>query len=217
MRRFGREVEEEGGAGRCRGDDGAGLLCHAVGQVVPPAVAMFCRTVGFTCVPCNLGWLLVAATSQGVCAVKLGDTAAGLEADLRHEFPAARLMPHDVRPEWVAAIVQRLDGVGDAALPLDVRATAFQWRVWRALQNIPAGETRSYSDIAREIGHPTAVRGVARACASNPVCVVVPCHRVIAKDGRLGGYRWGTERKERLLRQEANSRRIPGKSAKKPK
>ncbi len=166
--------------------------------------------VGFVTVPCPLGWLLVAATDKGVCAVKLGASAAALEADLRREFSAAVITPDRlVRREWVAALVARLRGATrDVTLPLDVRGTAFQWLVWRALQRIPAGETRSYSDVARAVGKPAAVRAVAAACARNPVCVVVPCHRVVAKHGGLGGYRWGAARKERLLAGEA---RAPGR------
>jgi AraC family transcriptional regulator of adaptative response/methylated-DNA-[protein]-cysteine methyltransferase len=104
----------------------------------------------------------------------------------------------------VKAVVDRIDGASSAALPLDVRGTAFQWRVWTALQAIPSGETRTYSDVARDIGQPSAVRAVARACATNPVCLVVPCHRVVGKDGGLAGYRWGVSRKQRLLEREAS-------------
>jgi AraC family transcriptional regulator of adaptative response/methylated-DNA-[protein]-cysteine methyltransferase len=166
--------------------------------------------LGFVTVRSDLGWLLVAATPNGVCAVKLGDTAASLEADLQREFPRADIQPgRFVAPGWIRAIVNGLSGskIG-AALPLDVRGTAFQWRVWRALQSIAPGETRSYSEIADAIGQPAAVRAVARACATNPVCVVVPCHRVIGKDGALGGYRWGAERKARLLKAEKKRSRI---------
>ncbi len=161
--------------------------------------------IGFTVVGTPLGRLLVAGTGAGVCAVKLGDTAAALEDDLRREFPAATLVrDRIVTGSWVNAIVQRLRGSQhDLDLPLDVRGTAFQWRVWQALRAIPYGETRSYSDVATTIGHPTAVRAVARACAVNPVCLVVPCHRVTPKSGETGGYRWGAERKRRLLTLEA--------------
>lgn len=174
--------------------------------------------VGFTTVRCQLGWLLVAATNRGVCAVKLGDAQAALEADLRREFPSAQVSADQfVHREWLTAILDRLQGTPRSVeLPLDVRGTAFQWRVWLALQQIPSGETRSYSDLARAIGRPSAVRAVARACASNPVCLVVPCHRVIAKDGGLGGYRYGATRKAKLLAREAEgaggSRRRSGKS-----
>jgi AraC family transcriptional regulator of adaptative response/methylated-DNA-[protein]-cysteine methyltransferase len=164
--------------------------------------------VGFTTVECPLGWLLVAATDKGVCAVKLGDSPATLEADLRREFAASVLTPNRlVAREWVVALINRLRGSREEkTIPLDVRGTAFQWRVWRALQQIPSGETRSYSEIAHAVGQPSAVRAVANACARNPVCVVVPCHRVVAKDGGLGGYRWGTARKQRLLAAEASKR-----------
>ena len=163
--------------------------------------------IGFVTVPCALGWLLVAATEKGVCAVKLGDTRDALETDLRREFSSARITPNQfVRRSWVAAIVDRLKGSErELVLPLDVRGTAFQWRVWRALQRIPLGETRSYSEVARELGSPAAIRAVANACARNPVCLVVPCHRVTAKNGETGGYRWGVARKQRLLAQEARS------------
>ena len=167
--------------------------------------------VGFTAVPCELGWLLVAATATGVCAVKLGDSAAALEADLRREFPAATVVANrQVRGDWVRAIAGSINGSRrDLDLPLDIRGTAFQWRVWRALQAIPAGETRSYSDVAAAIGNATAVRAVARACATNPVCLVVPCHRVVGKDGGLSGYRWGAARKQRLLNREKKRVKIP--------
>ena len=175
--------------------------------------------VGFTTVRCPLGWLLVAATDRGVCAVKLGDSREALEADLRREFSSSVITPnHWVRPEWVTALVDRLRGTGhDVSLPLDVRGTAFQWRVWRALQQIPAGETRSYSDIAQVLGRPSAVRAVANACARNPVCLVVPCHRVVAKNGGLGGYRWGARRKERLLASETRRERPAGRGSGKSK
>jgi AraC family transcriptional regulator, regulatory protein of adaptative response / methylated-DNA-[protein]-cysteine methyltransferase len=164
--------------------------------------------IGFVTVRCPLGWLLVAATEKGVCAVKLGDSPSALEADLRRELPLAGFIADElVRREWVAAIVSSLQGGRrELTLPLDVQGTAFQWRVWRALQRIPAGETRSYSDVARAVGRPAAVRAVASACARNPVCLVVPCHRVVAKNGGLGGYRWGAKRKERLLAAEASLR-----------
>jgi AraC family transcriptional regulator, regulatory protein of adaptative response / methylated-DNA-[protein]-cysteine methyltransferase len=157
--------------------------------------------IGYAIVSSPLGRLLVAATGKGICAVKLGDDEAELAADLAAEFPLATLTRDAiVRRDWIEEVVARLDRAGaDRDLPLDVRGTAFQWRVWRALQRIPRGRTESYSDIARAIGCPTATRAVARACASNPVAVVVPCHRVVPKDGSLGGYRWGAARKRQLL------------------
>ena len=162
--------------------------------------------IGYALVASPLGRLLVAATSSGVCAVKLGDSDTALEADLRREFSGATLSQgRIVKAEWVSAIVKALRGSArDIDLPLDVRGTAFQWRVWRALQQIPFGETRSYSQIAATLGQPRAARAVARACASNPVCLVVPCHRVVPKDGGgAGGYRWGIARKRRLLQRES--------------
>jgi AraC family transcriptional regulator of adaptative response/methylated-DNA-[protein]-cysteine methyltransferase len=157
--------------------------------------------IGFSIVPVPLGQVLIAATPNGVCSVKLGDSPAALERDLRCEYPAADIHPDDrPRSSWVQAIVDHLRGNETSLdLPIDVRATAFQWKVWRALQRIPHGETRAYAEVARAIGKPSAVRAVARACATNPVAIVVPCHRVIQTGGGLGGYRWGIDRKERLL------------------
>jgi AraC family transcriptional regulator of adaptative response/methylated-DNA-[protein]-cysteine methyltransferase len=138
--------------------------------------------------------------------VKLGDSAATLERDLRQEFPRAAIEPNQlVARDWVRAIVNQISGAAARPLPLDIRGTAFQWRVWRALQAIPAGETRSYSEIARAIGQPSAARAVARACATNPVCLLVPCHRVVGKSGS-GGYRWGVGRKARLLKTEKKAK-----------
>jgi AraC family transcriptional regulator of adaptative response/methylated-DNA-[protein]-cysteine methyltransferase len=148
-----------------------------------------------------LGRLLVAATERGLCAVRFGDSATDLERDLRAEFHAAELhrddaaMKHYLDP--LLAVIRGENTTID--LPLDVRATAFQMKVWEKLRQIPRGETRSYSDIARAIGNPAAVRAVARACASNPVALAVPCHRVVRNSGDLAGYRWGLERKKQLL------------------
>jgi AraC family transcriptional regulator of adaptative response/methylated-DNA-[protein]-cysteine methyltransferase len=166
--------------------------------------------VGYVTERCPLGWLLVAATSKGICAVKLGDTAHALHDELRREFPQARIRPNAlVKAEWVRSVVAGLRGSSrDVSLPLDVRGTAFQWRVWRALREIQPGETRSYSDVARQIGQPSAARAVARACATNPVCLVIPCHRVVPQDGGAGGYRWGATRKARLLEAEKKRSKI---------
>jgi AraC family transcriptional regulator of adaptative response/methylated-DNA-[protein]-cysteine methyltransferase len=155
----------------------------------------------------SLGTLLVAATDLGVCAVTLGDDAATLETALELEYPAAmrtRLTtPSSSLSTWVADVVAAVDGErARTDIPLDVEASAFRWKVWRELQRIPFGETRSYSEVARAIGSPKAVRAVASACANNPVSVIVPCHRVIRTDGGPGGYRWGLERKKRLLEKE---------------
>jgi len=161
-------------------------------------------SVRYVTVESPLGILLVAATPRGICAVKLGSNAKTLESELRHEYPAAALTPGDRQlRKWVAGILESLDpGAPDPRLPIDVRATAFQRIVWRELQRIPRGETRSYADVAKRIGRPTAARAVARACATNPVAVVVPCHRVVRSNESLGGYRWGLERKRVLLEGE---------------
>jgi AraC family transcriptional regulator of adaptative response/methylated-DNA-[protein]-cysteine methyltransferase len=160
--------------------------------------------IGYSTMTSPVGIVLVAATENGVCSVKIGDSEPALEKDLRREYPAAEIEPdRKQRSEWVKAIAGHLRGEAPSLdLPIDVRATAFQWKVWRALQRIPYGETRAYADVARGIGKPRAVRAVARACATNPVALVVPCHRVIPAAGGIGGYRWGSDRKERLLATE---------------
>ncbi len=167
--------------------------------------------IGYSTVPSPVGQVLVAATENGVCAVKLGDNAAALVRDLRQEYPAAQIEANQSpRSEWLKAITEHLRGATPSLdLPIDVQATAFQWKVWRALQQIPYGETRAYADVAKAIGKPKAVRAVARACATNPVCLVIPCHRVVRTGGEPGGYRWGVDRKERLLATE--NRRAKGK------
>lgn len=166
------------------------------------------EVVTYTIVESSLGHVLVARTERGVCAVRFGEPAE-LAAGLAQEFAAADVRRDDgVLGEAASAVVAAVDGGGgDPDLPLDLRATAFQLEVWRAIRAIPRGETRSYSAVAASIGRPAAVRAVARACASNPVAVVVPCHRVVAADGSLGGYRWGLDRKRRLLEGEAGGRR----------
>jgi AraC family transcriptional regulator, regulatory protein of adaptative response / methylated-DNA-[protein]-cysteine methyltransferase len=159
--------------------------------------------IRYTLLDTSVGALLVAATDLGVCSVKLGDDAAALETELRREYDAATIEPDDAElAGWAQAVVHRVEGEESAAIPLDVRGTAFQHRVWEALQQIPAGATRTYSQIARAIGQPTAARAVASACADNRVAVVIPCHRVVREDGALGGYRWGIERKLEILRRE---------------
>ena len=164
-------------------------------------------TIRFAVVTSPLGRLLVAATPRGICQVKLGDTAAPLERELRAEYPRATLVQDNrALVRWTAAMLRHLEGKEPHLdLPTDVRATAFQQRVWGLLKKIPYGETRSYSDIARLAGNPRATRAVARACATNPVAIVVPCHRVVSKDGTEGGYRWGVERKHRLLERERDA------------
>ena len=159
----------------------------------------------------SLGSLLVGATNRGVCAITLGDNADMLEAALEQEYPAAtrkRLTePWSALRTWVDSVIATVEGEGESAeIPLDIQASAFQWKVWRELQKIPFGETRSYSDIANAIGAPSSVRAVANAIAHNRAAVVIPCHRVITQSGSLGGYRWGLERKRSLLAKERASR-----------
>ncbi len=161
-------------------------------------------TIFFSVVTCPLGHLLVAATERGVCKVSLGDSAEPLIDDFAAEFAdAERLRDDEGVGFWVERIIAYLEGwQPDLDLPLDLRATAFQLKVWQQLQKIPVGETRNYSEVAAAIGQPTAVRAVANACANNPVALVIPCHRIIRKDKGLGGYRWGIERKRALLERE---------------
>ena len=161
--------------------------------------------IRYSILPCPLGRLLVAGTERGVCAIRLGDADEELEESLRREFSAAEILRDDVAlRSWAEDLLHHLEGQQVRLnLPLDIRATAFQMRVWRELQEIPYGSTRSYSEVAESIGQPSATRAVARACATNPVAVVIPCHRVVRQDQSLGGYRWGIDRKRRLLEQES--------------
>lgn len=152
----------------------------------------------------RLGLLLVAATQRGVCLVRFGASERSLAATLAKEFPYAPLMRSEAKISvWSDAIVAYVDGRTEQVdLPLDVRGSLFQRRVWKELAAIPRGETRSYSDVARAVGAPRGARAVAQACASNPTPIVIPCHRVIEKGGGLGGYAFGARRKRRLLRSE---------------
>jgi AraC family transcriptional regulator of adaptative response/methylated-DNA-[protein]-cysteine methyltransferase len=150
-----------------------------------------------------VGRVLVAATDRGVCSIRFGGHDDGLLKELRGEFERAEIAAGgDALNQYVSALLERMDGSGSATLPLDIQATSFQRRVWEYLQSIPRGETRSYAQVADGIGTPKAHRAVARACASNPVAVAIPCHRVVRTDGGFGGYRWGVERKRRLLARE---------------
>lgn len=160
--------------------------------------------IGYAIAKSSLGKILVGATDRGISAVYLGDAEAKLVDELRGEYPQAEISPADGSFErWVKEIVQRVEGNPPRLeLPLDLQATAFQRRVWQELQKIPRGSTRTYTQVARSLGNPKAVRAVARACATNPVSIVVPCHRVIREDGSMAGYRWGLSRKEQLLAQE---------------
>jgi AraC family transcriptional regulator of adaptative response/methylated-DNA-[protein]-cysteine methyltransferase len=160
--------------------------------------------INYAIVESPLGRLLVAATEKGVCSVKLGDSDAALRTDLLAEFPAAeiRLDERPLRSALKAIVAHLSNKSPHLELPLDIRATAFQRQVWQQLRAIPYGETYSYSEVAAAIGQQKAVRAVARACATNPVALVIPCHRVIREDKSLGGYRWGLERKKKLLETE---------------
>lgn len=160
--------------------------------------------IKYTIADSPLGKLLVAATERGICAVSFGDDAESLERELAEEFFAADISETDEGlKDAVRAILRSLDGEKTIlTLPLDLHATAFQMRVWSELRKIPYGETRSYAQVAKSVGNPKAVRAVARACATNPVALVNPCHRVIGSDGKLAGYKWGIERKKALLDSE---------------
>jgi AraC family transcriptional regulator of adaptative response/methylated-DNA-[protein]-cysteine methyltransferase len=164
--------------------------------------------LNYTIVDSPLGRLLVGATDRGVSALYLGETDARLEAALQKEYPRAEIRRDRNGLEgWVSKILEHLRGrEPNLELPTDVQATAFQRRVWEELRRIPYGTTRTYSEVAKAIGQPSAIRAVARACATNPVSVVVPCHRVVRGDGSLAGYRWGVERKRMLLEHESESR-----------
>jgi AraC family transcriptional regulator of adaptative response/methylated-DNA-[protein]-cysteine methyltransferase len=162
------------------------------------------QTIRFAIGACSLGAILVAASGVGICAILLGDDPDGLIADLERRFPKAQLIGGDAGFEdWVARVVGLVEQPAQGLdLPLDIRGTAFQQRVWQALRAIAPGTTASYTDIARVIGQPAAARAVARACAANPLAVAIPCHRVVRQDGGLSGYRWGVARKRALLTRE---------------
>ena len=163
--------------------------------------------------PCRLGKVLVAATERGICRVALGTETKVMLADLHQEFPEADSIAHDdaALGKFVTELLRRIDGKGPHQnLPLDIQATAFQRRVYEELLRIPTGETRSYAEIAEAIGQPSAVRAVGNACASNPVALAIPCHRVLRNNGTLGGYAWGIERKQALISAERRAARRAG-------
>jgi AraC family transcriptional regulator, regulatory protein of adaptative response / methylated-DNA-[protein]-cysteine methyltransferase len=173
-------------------------------------------TITYAATDTALGPLLIAATDRGLCAVELGGSVEDLVTRLDKEYPNAELVPTGSRPSpelaaWIEALRAHVEeGRPHGELPLDVRATAFQRRVWAFLQSIPAGETRTYAEVAKAIGAPGSSRAVARACASNPAALAIPCHRVIRADGALAGYRWGAERKAKLLERERERARATG-------
>jgi len=166
----------------------------------------------YTIAASPLGRLLVAATERGICSVTLGDSDAELTRALFAEYPEASIDSQETSINsslnlWLQHVLDSFSGhPRQIDLPMDLQATAFQWRVWEELQRIPFGSTRSYQEIAKAIGRPNAVRAVARACASNRLALIIPCHRVIREDKNLGGYRWGLERKKRLLESEQQRR-----------
>lgn len=160
--------------------------------------------IRYTFTDSPLGRMLIAATNKGICAVQFADCDAELEEGIKREFPfAIRRYDDEAMREWKEHLLAQMRGQQvNSALPLDIQATAFQRKVWSYLQSIPFGETRSYATVARGIGQPTASRAVARACATNPVAVAIPCHRVVRQGGEMGGYRWGVQRKKALLEME---------------
>jgi len=165
-------------------------------------------TIRYACADSPLGRMLIAATERGICSIQFARSDGELIEGLKREFPfAQRKIDDGGLQSWVNALLQHLRGKNvHSSLPLNIRATAFQRRVWAYLQSIPFGATKSYSEVAKAIGRPRACRAVARACATNPVAVAIPCHRVVREDGNMGGYRWGIERKEALLRMERGGR-----------
>jgi AraC family transcriptional regulator of adaptative response/methylated-DNA-[protein]-cysteine methyltransferase len=168
----------------------------------------FC--IQYTIVPCLLGKMLLAVMDKGICAISFGDDEKNLEMLLRNEFPKAGIQRNDKELERLTKpVVNQIAGKEPCpSLPLDIQATAFQWKVWEILRGISIGETRTYQDIAKQLNQPKANRAVAKACATNPVAVAIPCHRIVRKDGGLGGYRWGLVRKKALLEIEGKKRKL---------
>jgi AraC family transcriptional regulator of adaptative response/methylated-DNA-[protein]-cysteine methyltransferase len=166
-----------------------------------------CALIRFAVGECSLGSILVATSDRGICAILMGDDPDALARDLQDRFPHANLIGGDSQfEEFVAKVVGFVEAPSlGMDLPLDIRGTAFQQRVWRALQEIPTGSTATYSEVAARIGLPKSVRAVAQACSANPLAIAIPCHRVVRRDGALTGYRWGIERKRALLEREAQS------------
>ena len=159
--------------------------------------------IGYEIGDCMLGAVLVATSERGVCAILIGDDADGLVRDLRARFPHAALAPSAVAPEHLAKVARLIASPRSGLdLPLDLRGSEFEQRVWRALQEIPVGATQTYGEVAQRIGAPQSAKEVGEACAANALAVAIPCHRVVRKDGGLAGYRWGVERKLALLKLE---------------
>lgn len=162
------------------------------------------ETIAFATAASDLGWILAASTRRGVCAVRLGESPRELEGELQREFPRAeiRAAQEGLKPLLEEVVRLASGGVRGAGLPLDLRGSAFQVRVWNELARVPRGATRSYAEVAAALGMPAGARAVARACATNPLALLIPCHRIVGADGSLRGYRWGLDRKRRLLRLE---------------
>lgn len=175
------------------------------------------QQIRFGMAPCALGLVLVAATPRGICRVQLGSNGQAMIHQLRSEFAEAEVDRDDAGLEfYLEEILRRLEGEAPHQdLPLDIRATAFQRRVWEELRRIPAGETRTYAQVAAAIGHPAAVRAVGNACANNPVAIAIPCHRVLRNNGNLGGYAWGIKRKQALIAAEKSRSDNSGTHARK--
>ena len=176
------------------------------------------RVIEFATVPSSLGDLLVAASEKGICLVRFADSGVDLEEELVRELPFAELRenPVSLKP-WSDALVSYVDGHSTHLdVPLDVSGSRFERRVWAALRSIPRGETRTYSEVAEALGVAKGARAVGRACGSNPVAVAIPCHRVVAKSGELGGYRWGLARKRVLLQREAKAQGNSASSVPRP-
>ncbi|MEM7135960.1 MAG: bifunctional DNA-binding transcriptional regulator/O6-methylguanine-DNA methyltransferase Ada [Myxococcota bacterium] len=159
------------------------------------------QSIQYAVATCSLGWVLVAWTQQGVCEVALGDCRDALVSQLTTRFSGADL-EESAETDWTRAVIDAVEMPTTPNIPLDIRGSAFQERVWRELRRIPLGETRTYAEVAAALGTPDGARAVAGACAANPIAVVVPCHRVVRKDGKPSGYRWGLERKRELLARE---------------
>lgn len=215
MERFKKELKERGNVTHALYEAGFGSSSRLY-ERAPSKLGMTPATyrrggpgveIRYTVVTSPLGRLLVAATDRGVCRIGMGDSDPFLENDLRKEFPAAQIQRDDFALRaWSNTLVKHLNGWQPRVeLPLDIRATAFQMRVWETLRRIPLGSTRSYAEVARSVAKPGAARAVARACATNPVAILIPCHRVVRGDGSLGGYHWGIKRKEALLANETSA------------
>jgi AraC family transcriptional regulator of adaptative response/methylated-DNA-[protein]-cysteine methyltransferase len=192
------------------GSIGRGYAAAARSLGLPPGRLAGATEIGWWVALSDLGWMLIAATERGICRIAFGEDPDLLRAELSRAFPRARLRPDEARLRgWLEQVRERVLLPAVAVdLPLDLKGTAFQARVWAALREIPLGTTTTYSDLAVSLGMPTAARAVAAACAANPVAVLVPCHRVVARNGALAGYRWGLERKRTLLGRERD-RGIP--------